>query len=343
MTDHLSVFHSIAHDEQGDSIRARKTAVACKQRLDDRYAKWLAQPGFDERWAYVEDEARDIVLATADEFGHTGDPDHILSAYRSSVRPAEMQKEAAVHEARLPRMCPFHKDVVDISLAAGDARAGFDSMAQHWGGPRHCEGDGYKGESCKFKAPMATQSYWDERKERADQKREERELRQQEQAELEAQQPEVPEVEEPINQVTDLGEPETEGPVNDPAPEPAAEEIPMAMAASTKTADGGPVPTMDKRKWTPQTVKRLDVDDSDGRNPTKHKDILEPIVRRNADDLDEIGEGMTERQDVEKDSNPTDGGGSGQSDLGGRTGPATAVAGFLSNQEVQAAIVKHQR
>jgi hypothetical protein len=71
-------------------------------------------------------------------------------------------------------MCPFHKDVVEISLAAGDPRAGFDSMAQHWGGPRHCDGEGYEGGKCNFKAPMTTQAFWDEKAEKAEQKRQER-------------------------------------------------------------------------------------------------------------------------------------------------------------------------
>jgi hypothetical protein len=36
-----------------------------------------------------------------------------------------------VHESRKPKMCPYHSEVTDISLAAGDPQAGFNAMAQH--------------------------------------------------------------------------------------------------------------------------------------------------------------------------------------------------------------------
>src|ERR1700750_2203723 len=156
----FSLFHVIAHDDQTDAIKGRKFAVASQQRLDSRYGHFLASDidSFDARWAYIEDEALGVVAATIEEFDADLDAATILKTYRSSRAPRTQERTASVHEARKPRMCPFHKDVTDISLAAGDPRAGFDSMAQHWGGPRHCEGEGYKGESCKFRPEMTTQS-----------------------------------------------------------------------------------------------------------------------------------------------------------------------------------------
>jgi hypothetical protein len=107
---------------------------------------------------------------------------------------------------------------------------------------------------------------------------------------------------------------------------------------SVKEADDngfdGPEPTIDKRKWTPQTVPFLDVDDEDGPNPTKRKDIVEPIKPTNGTDrftpskLEEIGEQQTEHQDVGKevDYAKTE----GQSGTWSQ-GPATAVSSTLPN------------
>lgn len=338
----LSVFHVIAHDEQGDAIRARKTLIACKSRLDSRYANWLSED-FTERWAYVEDEARDIITATAQEFNDSETSvDHILSAYKASVAPKTAKTAATTHEARLPRMCPFHKDVTEISLAEGSAKAGFDAMAQHWGGPKHCQGDGYEGESCKFKPEMVTQSYWDTKAEKAQERKEQRE----QQAEQEALQPE-PVVEEPVadeavEQELDTAPAEEMAEVTElPVAEAPAEEIPMAMAASTKTADGGPVPTMNKRKWTPRAFdKPIDTEGEDSRWPTKRKDIIEPIKAENNDQRHpgtptEIGENTTEHQDVTQDHDQI-------SQPGGSTwtkGNGSAVSSsFLSEDEVANAI-----
>jgi hypothetical protein len=331
-----SLFHVIAHDEQGDAIKRRKVVVAATQRLDSRYSAWLQAPGFDERFAYIADEARDIVSATIQEFEAAMDPIEVLAAYREARKPIESQsKEASTHEARKPRMCPFHKDVVDISLAQGDPKSGFEAMAQHWGVPRHCEGEGYKGESCNFKPQMATQSYWDERAEKNQQKREEKERQlaeeeaaqqaQEDALEEQAEAPDVP-VEAPAEgENSDVERYEGEGGAYSEAP--VAEPELMSMAASTHQATpttglGGPSPKMDKRKWTPNNVRKLDADDSDGRWPTRTKDIIDPIVADNSKPLTAIGEATTERQEVTRDGGP---GKTDQTSLGPRTGPATAV------------------
>jgi hypothetical protein len=398
-----------AADERHTRLASRKAVVVAQQRVDEQYGEWLRQAAtredLDQRIAYANSEIGALVAMAADEHGMADSYQQyfqtILDGYTS--RFEDEHKTASVHESRKPKMCPFHKDVVDISLAAGDARAGYDSMAQHWGGPRHCEGDGYEGGKCNFKAPMVTQAYWDEKAEKAEERRQQRA----EQAELEAQQgdevgPEpVAEGDEIIDESVDTGDTIIEEPVAEDnvvdvdfgggstnGEEPTAEEIPMSMAASTKESEykyvkkqgdkwvitqkgtgkvlsthdseekakaaframemnmhggsvkeaddnglGGPEPTIDKRKWTPQTVPFLDVDDEDGPNPTKRKDIVEPIKptngeRFNPSKLEEIGEQQTEHQDVTKgvDYIKTDQQGGVWSE-----GPNTAVASTLPN------------
>jgi hypothetical protein len=329
---------------------------------------------------YLEDELNGVVTAACDEFGHEdvdGVKAQVVAHFRSRFeQPASESRTAATHESRKPKMCPFHKDVVDISLAAQDARAGFDSMAQHWGGPRHCEGDGYEGGKCNFKPQMATQAYWDTKAEKAEERRQQREL---DREQVEQETVETPEAiaDQPIEEA--IGEPEAfetdsapadnvvDFPVDDAVGAPEAEEIPMSMAASTKTADednlggkGTAEPKIDKRKWTPQTVPFLDdVDDPDGPNPTKRKDIVEPIKPDNSDKLEEIGEQRTEHQDVTQDHDNIVGeGGTFQG------GPTTAVSstipqdinvnpivelmkgeydGFLPENVVRQAVVAHRK
>lgn len=71
------------------------------------------------------------------------------------------------------KMCPYHREVTDISLATGDPKAGFNSMSRHAWGQQHCQG-GFEG-GCNFKPAMVTQQFWDSRAEKAQERRERRE------------------------------------------------------------------------------------------------------------------------------------------------------------------------
>lgn len=80
--------------------------------------------------------------------------------------------QASTREARRPKMCPYHNEVTDIALASGDPSAGFNAMAQHAWGANHCQGE-YEG-GCNFKREMVTQTYWDQKAEQAQQRRDDR-------------------------------------------------------------------------------------------------------------------------------------------------------------------------
>lgn len=113
---------------------------------------------------------------------------------------------ASVHEARKPKVCPYHNEVMGISLAQGEAQAGFNAMAQHAWGPKHCKGDEYDGIKCNFKPEMTTQSYWDTKAEKAEERKLER-------AEQQVQTPEAIENVEPIDEAYDET-PEADGSVD---------------------------------------------------------------------------------------------------------------------------------
>jgi len=225
-------------------------------------------------------------------------------------------KDSSVHESRRPKLCPYHSEVVDISLASGDPRAGFDSMAQHAWGPNHCQGEGYEGR-CNFKRDMVTQSYWDEKTQQAQERREQREL---ERERLLEQVPQAPE-----GEIGDAPEPDL---VDEPmdidaeladAPsaigEPAQEQLEPAMA-STHVADAdrdgggavktveldedreGPVPEMDKTRWTTENVTPIDTEMDGSPHPTKEKDILEPIKPETSDSFLDETDSVTEQQEL---------------------------------------------
>jgi hypothetical protein len=349
-----SLFQVIAHDDSDERLTRRKAVVLAKSRLED-VTPWIKQGGtaWRERYQYALSDIQTIVKQACDEVGCT-DPESIIAAYEGTLSVTDVQDrnahEASVKEARRPKMCPFHKDVVEVSLAAQDPRAGFEALRDHWGGARHCEGDGYEGEKCKFKPQMTTQSYWDEKAEKAQERKELRE-----QQALEA--PVLEETEAPVEE-----EAPTE-PVSDPIDAPVVEEDqsdftngedvpsepqvqPELMSMAAKTADAGPVPKMDKRKWTPRTVGMPEgVDDPNGRHPTKHQDILDTERPKNADKLTQIGEQVTEHQDVEEDTNPTEAGRAEQGGTFSSTNPLTELRDdpFLSRRQVEAAIQSYRK
>jgi hypothetical protein len=250
-----SLFNVIAHEDANDQTKLRQASALAFQRVEDRFSAFVRQGSVDDqaaRFSLVEEDVRAVVAAACEQVGyHGGDEIYNLIAKNFVTADAAPQLRTAGvrHEARKPKMCPYHSEVTDISLAAGDPSAGFNAMAQHAWTSQHCQGGEYEGDRCKFKPQMTTQAYWDERAERAEQKRQERA----EQAELQAEptlevqtlDPEDPATQEEfIETVTDaVGE--TEG--GDLATEPSAigegvdethDAIPMAMAASTKVADG---------------------------------------------------------------------------------------------------------
>ena len=74
--------------------------------------------------------------------------------------------------ARKPHMCPYHKNLVDTSLALSDPAGALSAMAQHQFGSHSCQGDWQGDKSCKFKPGMITQTYWDDKAQKAQERRE---------------------------------------------------------------------------------------------------------------------------------------------------------------------------
>ena len=152
-----------------------------------------------------------------------------------SIAPGTVPNRYSTKTARRPKMCPYHNELTDASLQAGEPQyAAFSGLV---GGPSHCKGE-FDGK-CNFKPEMVTQSYWDGKQAEADERREQREMAQQESTPIES----IPE----DGAVTmDEGDTEFGSLDEDLADAPSAvgeqpfnetiEHEPMALAASTKEA-----------------------------------------------------------------------------------------------------------
>lgn len=384
-TTMISAFDIIAHEDADGHRNVRRATIAAGARVEKEYGAWIRRdPG--ERLSYLREEIGNIVRQASAEYGIEDNESMTRIARATFSRfmphePTAFERIASTeHEAaRMPRMCPFHKDVTEISLNAGDPSAGFSAMAQHWGGDRHCEGEGYKGESCKFKPQMTTQSYWDERAEKAEQRKRERAEREEQEAQQQAEQAEaVEDFEQPMEDETELPdnvievEFQDKGDSADNGTGESVEqaEVPMSMAAKTATETTGlkgPSPTMDKSRWSPkgEPPAVADAEDENSRWPTRRKDVVEPVHPENADikhkgELKEIGEGTTEQQSVTKKVSPQHG-----ETKTWTEGPKTAISkaddvernpiidmmngdydgydGFTPQHQVDQAIVAHKR
>lgn len=69
---------------------------------------------------------------------------------------------------RRPKMCPFHSELVDWSLQFGDPEKAMNMMGSHMFSDQSCKG-GHQG-TCNFKPQMATQSYWDQKQQEAEER-----------------------------------------------------------------------------------------------------------------------------------------------------------------------------
>lgn len=311
--DFPGLFEELANDDSDRQRTARKAVALAGTRVRHRFAKFLSEAGSpqerDARLSLVEDDLAQTIEAACAECGHD-DVDGVKTAIFAGLEPVASVKTASHESARRPRMCPYHKEVTDIALAAGDPTAGFNAMAQHaWTG-NHCQGGDYEGAKCNFKPDMVTQSYWDNKAEQAEHRRVEREEAQR----LQEAQPIAPEPE--WDQLDELhGEDDTNysdepSAIGEGAePEFQTQEL-MPMAASTKEAEAlktvdvtqggeGPTPKMDKRKWTVDNVTPLETEGEGSPHPTKRVDIAERVDYSNEDPL-EGSHAVTEHQDVTK-------------------------------------------
>jgi hypothetical protein len=202
----------LAHEDDSHRVASRKALALANKRVSERIDPFIARGktsgDLEARLNLIRQDFDAVVKQACEEAGQ-GDWESIRDTlWKDRTRVEAQTKEASMeHEARKPKMCPYHSEVVDISLAAGDATAGFNAMSGHAWGDNHCQG-GFE-DKCNFKPQMVTQSYWDDKKEKAEQRKQEREEQRQQEERLQAEQTEetteeAPEFEAP--QMVDEGE-----------------------------------------------------------------------------------------------------------------------------------------
>lgn len=240
------LFESMMANDESQRVASRKALALAKRRSDLQFGRFLSvsrnSAEVEARLSLIEDDLQKTVLGACEECDFPN-VERVLDSVRSSLQAyagicpdcdgegcAHCTKESTVRESRRPKMCPYHREVTDISLASGDSTAGFNAMSGSAFGDQSCRG-GYGG-NCNWKPEMVTQSYWDDRAKQLEERRQDRhqqQLQQQPQTEFEA--PEL--VADDLN--WDLPE---EGGIDDQLAEaPSAVGQPeMAMAASSRTA-----------------------------------------------------------------------------------------------------------
>lgn len=206
----MSVFEHLAADDSDKRLAHRRATAVAQKRVQDNYGAFLAVANTREelsaRLSVVRDDIRKVVADVCNELG--GDPEVIgtsilanfsygdVDADVSTVRTASSGEEEIRVVSRRTKMCPYHREVTDISLAAGDPAAGFNAMARHAWGDRHCQG-AFEG-GCNFRPAMTTQKFWDDRAQKQQEKREQ--LEQQQQIDQQVDQTEIPDSPEGINE-----------------------------------------------------------------------------------------------------------------------------------------------
>lgn len=193
------IFEVLASEENDNREANRKALTVARVRARERFGSFIGaaktRQEFDQRFALIEDDYKELVRVACEEHGCV-DQDAVDRSLRESFEIRE--------SVRRPRMCPYHKQIVDASLASGDPGSGYAAMAQHAWSQNHCESSEYEGSSCKFRPEYTTQSYWEERAERSQERKEERERVREEEVQPDAQDPqEAPQEPEAVEETHD--------------------------------------------------------------------------------------------------------------------------------------------
>jgi hypothetical protein len=264
----------------------------------------VAEQGFDPTGATAERIEKAITAHLAGKCDHLkdyqfkkkdsapGDEKEESDDSDESDDDSENPKEASIREARRPKMCPYHSEVVDISLGAGDPQAGYNAMSSHAWSPNHCKG-GFEG-SCNFKPAMVSQQYWDDKKAEYAQRAEQRGV-----PSLEGTEPIMdpePLAEAPGEGVTDIEAELAEAPsaVGEMVFAHTAADAPEGAGGTAtreklpkgdESALGGPSPKIDKDTWT--GLDPIDTESANSPHKTVKQDVTDKADYDKSDFLDQ--------------------------------------------------------
>jgi hypothetical protein len=247
MTDFAGIFEVLASDQSDARLASRKALVLSRDRIDARLGKFLAASRspeeFDARYDLVADDFAGIVRVAANEVGHQ-DPDSLVETLHAHYR-----------EAGKPPWLEDDSDDEDSDTEA-DEKPKSKKDKKNKDEDSDDEGD----DSLEFAAktagavpfqrtadddPEDTLTDWE-------------------------------------RQMVNEGKAKRDGSgivLLNPDMHTPPEKESKTAAPEGNTGLAGPSPKMDKKRWTPKSVKPIDVPSE--RHPTVQKDILEIMPKEN--------------------------------------------------------------
>jgi hypothetical protein len=255
MTATPGIFEVLASDQHDARVASRKALVLSRDRLDARLGKFLAASRspeeFDARYDLVSDDFAGIVRVAANEVGHD-DPDSLIETlhahYRAAGKPPWLEddgdeEESAEEEPKSKKNKKKDKKKKDDDSDDDDGDDSLEFAAKTAGADPFVQA---------ALVEPASGSGEDNLTEH------ERQLIQAGRAKIGP------------NGILQLINPDMHTP-----PEKQAK----TAAPEGNTGLAGPSPKMDKKRWTPKSVKPIDVPSE--RHPTVQKDVTEVMPKEN--------------------------------------------------------------
>lgn len=273
MTEFVDLFQVLAADDFDDRRSSRKAVAIAVKRATTRFSGFLAaaedKTDYEARIDLIDDELSDVVDEACEDMGHEG-KDAVLATVRDQLTAA----------GGFCDECKSWKSGPKAGCTCGDGEGqkiedeAADDRRARTAGARPLEGRGLRGPN----AVVPTNTYRE------------------------------PQHGEPHPSAPNFGYDYYQGKY---VPKDALGSAPygqqpngVQMGASVHTAEdnlggkGAPSPKIDKRKWTPNNVKK-DFDNDGGPHPTVHQDIMDTPDWTEDDFLAQT-DAVTEHQDADK-------------------------------------------
>jgi hypothetical protein len=269
MTEFAGIFEVLASDQSDARLASRKALVLSRDRIDARLGKFLAASKsaeeFDARYDLVAEDFAGIVRVAADEIGHD-DPDSLIVTlhdhYRTAGKPPWLEDDDDSDNDGDDSEKPKSKKDKKKDKKDKDSD----------------DSDDDDDDSLEFAAktadavPLVQAAYIEPASGSGEDNltEHERQLIQAGRAKIGP------------NGIFQL--------INPDMHTPPGKKSSLHIADKGNTGLSGPSPKMDKKRWTPKSVKPIDVPSE--RHPTVQKDVMEIMPKENltgpAHDMDEI-------------------------------------------------------
>lgn len=285
----FGVFEVLAADETDSRLASRRALLLSEQRVSSQLGKWLEAKSpeeYDAKLAYVDADFKKIVARACEEVGH-GNPDAIVTSLESHFRPEAKKPLPEFLQKKLDSKDDEETDEEGEEKDASVTEVVYN-MASKVTSVTPLIGE-HGDEQIPDRVSAGPKASSNNPAEQADDSNKKVACPECGGSGKTASHKECP-------RCKGAGKVSNFGPS-------ALDALESKVAGDGPTGLGGPEPKMDKAKWTPQNIKKLDVPSEI--HPTKEKDILEPMIPDNEEPLKEIGENTTEHVDLPSGTSET--------------------------------------